>query len=103
VQGSIFPVIFTPIKSIGETASVTASNGSTPDRNDSQKDGSSPKSDSVDFNRFVKETGPADGVEFGKLLVWAFIAGFAERFVPDTLDRMVARAKDDKSGSSSGG
>jgi len=42
--------------------------------------------------RFMKETGPAGGLDFGKLLVWSYVAGFSERFVPDILDRLTARA-----------
>jgi hypothetical protein len=34
--------------------------------------------------------------EFGKLLVWCFIAGFAERLVPDTLDNLVAKRDETK-------
>lgn len=40
---------------------------------------------------FLKETGPKDGISFALLIIWSFIAGFAERLVPDTLNRLVAK------------
>lgn len=36
------------------------------------------------FERFM----PVDTFSFAKLLCWSFVAGFAEQFVPDMLDRM---------------
>ena len=44
----------------------------------------------VDVSSFILNSTPHDGVDFAKVLIWCFIAGFAERFVPDTIDRIVA-------------
>ena len=42
---------------------------------------------------FIVNTGPQNFTDYGKLLVWSFIAGFAERLVPDMLDRFTAASK----------
>ena len=43
------------------------------------------------FFSFTWNTLPTSGAEYAKLLVWAFLAGFAERLVPDSLDRLASK------------
>lgn len=42
---------------------------------------------------FLAQTGPRDGVSFALLVIWSFMAGFAERLVPDILNRFIANAE----------
>jgi hypothetical protein len=69
LKGSLFPEIATPMENV---------------------------SDGLGFGVFANLTGPATGVEYAKLVVWSFIAGFAERFVPDALSRVVAAKPTDQ-------
>jgi hypothetical protein len=107
--GPLFPVIASPpIHCDGNSSQTSGSNqsvvagalpSSTAKATDLEANGSSstdqPKDkcpSSVDFSTFVNETGPATGMDFALLLFWAFVAGFAERLVPDTIDRLVNQA-----------
>jgi hypothetical protein len=40
---------------------------------------------------------PAGVADVAKLLAWAFVAGFAERLLPDTLNQLAGAASDAKS------
>jgi hypothetical protein len=42
----------------------------------------------LDITQFLVQAAPTGVEDWGRLLVWAFIAGFAERFVPDVLTRL---------------
>jgi hypothetical protein len=45
----------------------------------------------LEIKDFLRHTGPADGTSYALLIIWSFIAGFAERLVPDTLNRLVTK------------
>ena len=57
--------------------------------------GSTDKPTPVSFLQFLDVAEPNSATDYAKLLVWSFIAGFAERFIPDTLSRIVARKESD--------
>lgn len=44
----------------------------------------------TDFHDFVSKWSPKDSPAFAKAIVWGFVAGFSERFVPDILNRLAS-------------
>lgn len=43
---------------------------------------------------FLHETYPRSGEDMAKLMFWAFVAGFSERFVPQIVSRISSRVED---------
>jgi hypothetical protein len=87
LQGPLFPKISSPTGACEKpTVEQPATTGQSPGK----------CAEIVSFAKFVQETAPASGTQFAILLVWSFIAGFAERLVPDTIDRLVSKANENQ-------
>ena len=82
LKGSVFPTVETAGAKVEQTAPGAATPAATP-----------PPQGVLKAEDFLKQTGPKDGVSFALLMIWSFIAGFAERLVPDTLNRLVAKTE----------
>lgn len=52
----------------------------------------------TEFDRFFTGTVVATNADFAKLLVWCFVGGFAERLVPDILDRLANQSDNKQKG-----
>ncbi|NGN97828.1 hypothetical protein G5S52_09165 [Grimontia sp. S25] len=47
-----------------------------------------------EFQTFLQDWSPDKAQDYAKAIVWGFIAGFSERFVPDILNRVVNNANE---------
>jgi hypothetical protein len=56
----------------------------------------------LEIIKYVPNSPPIEGVNLAKLLVWSFIAGFAEKLVPDRLQRIAAGAESSVSSKEAG-
>jgi hypothetical protein len=52
--------------------------------------------DCTDFHGFVAYWAPKDAAAYAKAIVWGFVAGFSERFVPDILNRLSSESSKEK-------
>jgi hypothetical protein len=55
-----------------------------------------PEHHGLPFFYFTWNTLPKSSEEYAKLMIWAFLAGFAERLVPDSLDRLATKLDPDE-------
>lgn len=100
LEGSVFPTIETVDDqksaamagtTVGETARAATDGALKPDATPTPTQ--TQLKGVLQVNEFLKQTGPKDGVSFALLMIWSFVAGFAERLVPDTLNRLVAKTE----------
>lgn len=102
LTGAIFPkidtldaptndIVVTVEESPDTTAGESAGAQETPSTETGERSSSVAvrQNDIVGLTDFFPQTGPGTGKDFALLLIWSFVAGFAERLVPDTVVRLV--------------
>jgi hypothetical protein len=94
LNGSIFPVISTPKSEFEQAPLPSPSPAGLPDPSPNARPVALAKElvkEPIQIREFLKKTGPVNGTSYALLIIWSFLAGFAERLVPDTLNRLVAK------------
>jgi len=89
VNGDLFPKITSRLDAtryVNETGNTKKNTSGSPDTS-LDKSENHPMS----FSYFTKDAGPENSTAWAKLLVWSFLAGFAEQLVPDILNRITSR------------